>query len=425
MEQKTYIRTVSTICILQGRGSTTAFARARLALGLGIILGIAYFVYRLTITPDQFGTDFEIYRAAAVDLHSGKVVYGRSPVGVPNLTYRYPIILLVPFSLYLLVSPATGFAIHVAGTILVSILLGLAIARATESYGPQLSNYDRVLICGFIVISPISAPSLVTGNINHHIALVLGIGLIWLEQDRQQRAGVALGLAALPKVFPAAIGFWLVWRRKWCASLVAIFTGTGALAAGAVLFGLTRTQSYFVEELLPRGTANAVSGGLSSSSLYVTLQRPLSVIFTDISGTALAGLSLILVAPVVAYLYLHSDGRIQRLVALLSTLCGILLVIPSYTMYFSLVFYPLIPLLYLLSGWPGRIFTGGVIFMQLTLKLHDATMLVRMLNLPVWGTETLAVSLRTFYTLATPVLLGTAAVLIAGIWQVYAQHPEK
>ncbi|GAA3881218.1 hypothetical protein GCM10022627_37910 [Haloarcula argentinensis] len=63
--------------------------------------------------------------------------------------------------------------------------------------------------------------------------------------------------------------------------------------------------------------------------------------------------------------------------------------------------------------------------MQLTLKLHDATMLVRMLNLPVWGTETLAVSLRTFYTLATPVLLGTAAVLIAGIWQVYAQHPEK
>ena len=206
--------------------------------------------------------------------------------------------------------------------------------------------------------------------------------------------------------------------------MVAIITGIGALAAGAVLFDLNHTKSYFVEELLPRGTANAVSGGLSPSSLYVTLQRPLSVIFTDASGTALTVLSLIIVAPVVAYAYLQSEGRIQQLIALLSTLCGILLVIPSYTMYFVLVFYPLIPLLYLLSGWPGRIFTWGVIFMQFTLKLHDATMLVRMLNLPV-GAGTLAAGLRTFYTLGTPVLWGTIAVLIAGIWQIYTRKPEN
>ena len=410
---------------MQRKDSTASFTRARLALGFGISLGIAYFLYRLTITPSQFGIDFEIYRAAAADLHADKVIYGRSPVGVSNLTYRYPIILLAPFSLYLLVSPVTGFAIHIAGTVLVSVLLGLAIAKATESYGLQLSNYDRILICGFILISPISAPSLVNGNINHHIALALGIGLIWMEQNREQHAGVALGFAALPKVFPAAIGIWLVWRRKWYTSLVAIITGIGALTAGAVLFGLNRTQRYFVEELLPRGTANAVSGGLSPSSLYVTLQRPLSVIFTDASGTALTVLSLIIVAPVVAYAYLQSEGRIQQLIALLSTLCGILLVIPSYTMYFLLVFYPLIPLLYLLSGWSGRIFTGGVIFMQFTLKLHDATMLVRMLNLPVWGTETLVTGLRVFYTLGTPVLWGTIAVLIAGIWQIHSQQSEN
>jgi hypothetical protein len=413
------------MCNLRRNDSITTFARARFALGLGISLGIAYFFYRLTITPGQFGIDFEIYRAAAADLHSGKAIYGRSPVGVPNLTYRYPVILLVPFSLYLLVSPFTGFVIHVTGTILVSILLGLAIAKATESYGLELSDYDRILICGFVIFSPIGAPSLVNGNINHHIALALGIGLIWLEQDRDLCAGVALGLAALPKVFPAAIGIWLVWRRKWYASLTAILTGIGALAAGAALFGLNRTQRYFVEELLPRGSANAVSGGLSPSSLYVTLQRPLSVIFTDTSGTALTVLSLIIFVPVLAYAYLQSEGRMQLLIALLSTLCGILLVIPSYTMYFVLIFYPLIPLLYLLSGWPGKIFTGGVIFMQFTLKLHDATLLVRTLNLPVWVTETLVAGLQTFYTLGTPVLWGTVAVLIAGIWHISAQRPEN
>jgi len=191
VNQKTYIRSFSITSILQRKDSTASFTRARLALGFGVSLGIAYFLYRLTITPGQFGIDFEIYRAAAEDLHAGKVVYGRSPVGVSNLTYRYPIILLAPFSLYLLVSPIIGFAIHIAGTVLVSVLLGLTIAKATESYGLQLSNYDRILICGFIVISPISAPSLVNGNINHHIALALGIGLIWMEQNREQHQRVA------------------------------------------------------------------------------------------------------------------------------------------------------------------------------------------------------------------------------------------
>ena len=85
------------MCILRRNASITPFARARFALGFGISLGIAYFFYRLTITPGQFGIDFEIYRAAAADLHASKAIYGRSPVGVPNLTYRYPIILLVPF----------------------------------------------------------------------------------------------------------------------------------------------------------------------------------------------------------------------------------------------------------------------------------------------------------------------------------------
>ncbi|WP_262175673.1 glycosyltransferase family 87 protein [Haloarcula laminariae] len=408
---------------MQKQDSTVSLFQARLALGFGISLGVAYLLYRLAIAPAQFGIDFEIYRAAAADLQSGQTIYGRSPVGISNLTYRYPVILLAPFSLYLLVSPVTGFAIHVAGTLLVSVLLGLAVARTTESYGLQLSKYDYILICGFIIISPIGAPSLVNGNINHHIAFALGLGLIWTEQGRERRGGIALGLAALPKVFPAAIGIWLVWKRKWCATFAAVFTGIGAVTAGAVLFGLNRTRRFFVEELLPRGTANSVSGGLSPSSLYVTLQRPLSAIFTGASGTVLTVLSLAIVTPVVAYVYLQSKGTIQRLIALLSTLCGILLVIPSYTMYFVLIFYPLIPLLYLLQGWPGRVFTGGVVLMQFTLKLHDAAMLVRLLGLPKWGTETVVASLRAFYTLSTPVLWGTVAVLIAGVWQIHT-HPS-
>jgi hypothetical protein len=409
--------------ILQNKDSTASVRRARLALGLGIFLGVAYVLYRLLVTPELVGIDFEIYRAAAVDLYAGEDVYGRSPVGVSNLTYRYPIILLAVFSLSLLVPPAVGFALHLAGTVLVSVILGLAIARVIESHGVRLSTLDRGLICGFIAVSPISAPSLVLGNINHHIALFFGLGLIWLQQDQQKRAGVALGLAALPKVFPAAVGVWLLWRRAWNAIVVAVITGVGALAAGVVLFGWSHTQRYFVEELLPRGTASAVSGGLSPYSLYVTLQRPLTAMFADASGTVLTVLALLVVAPVVSDAYLSSEGPVERLIALLTTLCAILLVIPSYTMYFVLLSYPLIPLLYLLSGWPGRMFTVGVVLMQFTLKLHDANMLVRLLGLPPWGTEVMFESLRAFYTLGTPVLWGTITVLIAGIWRI--QSPSE
>jgi hypothetical protein len=374
-------------------------------------------LYRILVTPSNFAIDFEVYRGAAADLLAGQDVYGRSPVGVPDLTYRYPIVLLAVFSLYLLVPPTVGFAVHLAGTLLASVILGLAIAKATESHGVQISRLDRGLICTFIAISPIGAPSVVLGNINHHIALCLGLGLIWLEQHQQRRAGVALGLAALPKVFPAAIGVWLINRRKWHAIVTAILTGAGSLVAGGFLFGWTHTRQYFAEELLPRGTVSTASG-VPPSSLYVTLQRPLSTLFADASGLVLTMLSLVILAPVVAYTYLYSEGPIQRLLALLTTLCAILLVIPSYTMYFVLLSYPLIPLLYLLSGWPGRVFTGGVVLLQLTLKLHDAAMLVRLLGFPTPVTEFLLSVLRAGYTLATPVLCGTVAVLAAGIWHI-------
>lgn len=388
----------------------------------GIIIGSAYFLYSLAITPDQFGIDFEIYRAAAKDLYAGQKVYGRSPVGAPNLTYRYPVILLAVFSIYLLFSPLVGLVIHVAGTVIVSVLLGLAIAKAIESHGVTISRYDCILICGFIVIGPVGAPSLVNGNVNHHIAAALGLGLVWLEFGHQKRAGVALGLAALPKVFPAAVGIWMIWRRTWRAVFVAIATGVGALAAGAVIFGWSRTQRYFVTELLPRLTASSASGGLSPSSHYVTLQRPLTMVFPDGSGTLLTAISLLLLSPIVAYTYLYSNGPLQRLIALLTTLCAILLVVPSYTMYFLLLSYPLIPLLYLLSNWSGRMFSGGVILLQFTLKLHDANTVVRQLGLPSWATEAVLASLQGLYTLGTPVLWGTVTMLAAGIWEIHSNH---
>jgi hypothetical protein len=50
-------------------------------------------------------------------------VYGRSPVGVPGLTYRYPPILLLWFSLYLLWPPAVGFVLHTAAALCLSGVL--------------------------------------------------------------------------------------------------------------------------------------------------------------------------------------------------------------------------------------------------------------------------------------------------------------
>lgn len=393
----------------------------RVVLGVGTLFGLGYLAYTLFADPAALGINFDVYRGAVANLWAGNAIYGHSPVADPAFTYRYPPILLVWFSVYLLVSPLVGYLLHVVGTLLVGVVLGRVVYRATEQHGVALTTVDRLLVIGFVTVGSYVAPSLAYGNINHHIGLAMAAGLVWLSANQQLRAGATLALSALPKVFPAAIGVWLLRQRAWRAIAAALATGIGALAAGAVLFDPSRTYRYVTTELLPRASSGSFSGGLPASSELVSLRRPLSVVFPSASESVLALLALGIVAPIVAYCYREQVGSRGRLVSLFVTLAGLLIVLPSFSLYWSILVYPLVALLYVLDSPAGELFVVGALVSTLTLKYPDVVFLARSVPLPDSLRRGLLAGVETVYTIATPVLWGTAAMIVACLWWLRTQ----
>jgi len=341
---------------------------ARAVLVLGIALGVVYLAYKASVMPEKAATDFDVYRSAATELWAGREVYGYSSVGVEGLSYRYPPIFLAWFALYPLVPPLAGLAIHVGGLLAASVVLGVAIAREIRRHGVALSRVDAALIVACVAVCPFAAASLFFVNVNHVLAMAVGVGLIALGRDREWRAGVGVGFGALLKIFPAGIGVWLLHRRAWRATAAATATGVGGLLAGLLVFGPARTITFLTEEMVPRAAPGA-EGTIPPESIYVTLRRPLSLAFPDVGGFGLTLLAVAVLAPVVGYCYWRADGPTDRLLALFATLAALLLAVPSYSNYFVILLYPMIPLLYLLDG-PLRIaFAAGAGLSLVTAKL--------------------------------------------------------
>jgi hypothetical protein len=397
-------------------GHPRRLLRARAVLGVGTAFGLGYLVYTLATSPDTFGINFAVYRGAAANLWTGDALYGISPVDNGEFTYRYPPILLVWFSAYLLVPAVAGYLFHLAGTLAVGVVFGYLLISETERHGIALGTVDRALVVGFVTVGSYVAPSLAYGNINHHVGLAVAAGLVWLAAGRQMRAGAVLAVAALPKVFPAGIGAWLLRRRAWRATAVAVGTGTGALFAGALLFGPSRTRRYLTAELLPRARTDSFAGGLPPASQLVSLRRPLSVLLPDAGETALALLSLAVVVPVVAYCYRGRLDATGRLVGAFVTLACVLVVLPSFSLYWAVLLYPLVVLLYVLPPPAGTLFAAGALVSALTLKLPDVTTLLQSLPIADGTRRSLSAGATAVYTIGTPVLWGTVAMLLACVW---------
>lgn len=397
-------------------GESSRRRRARIVLALGALLGLGYLGYRAVVAPWGASINFDVYRAAAVELWTGGPVYGVSPVGDPAYTFRYPPITLAWFSLYLLVSPLLGYLLHLVSTLAVSAVVGYVLVAEIGRHGVTVGPLDRVLAIGFVAVGSYGAPSLLYGNVNHHLALAVGLGLVWLARGRQTRAGVALGLGALLKVFPAGIGLWLCRRRAWRALGAAIATGLGGLLMGAVAFGPDRTVAFVDAELLSRATPASIADGISPESTYVTLARPLSALLPVDSLAVLSLLAAVLVAPVLAVLYRDVSTPTDSLIGVFGTLAALLLVLPSFSLYFLVLSYPLVVLLYVLDGGPGRLFAAGAGISLLTLDLPDAVMVLDAIPVPSVVSGVTHASARAIYTFGTPVLWGTLVMLAACLW---------
>jgi hypothetical protein len=97
--------------------------------------------------------------------------------------------------------------------------------------------------------------------------------------------------------------------------------------------------------------------------------------------------------------------------AVFATLAAVLLVLPSFSLYFLVLAYPMVPLLYLLSGRAGTVFAVGATVALFTLKLPDVATVLAVAPSSVGDPVFLLAT--GLYTVATPVLVGTLLMVTA------------
>jgi len=405
---------------------------ARLVLAAGVLAGFVYLGHKLTTEAWMVGIDFRVYRAAAELIMSTGRVYGASQIGIPGMTYRYPPVVLLGFAPSVLVPWEVGYTLHTVVVLAASLGLALLLVRYVTRRGVELTWLDRGLVAAFVVCSAHAMPSIVFGQVNHFVALGLAAGFVWLERGRQTRAGAAFGLAALPKVFPAAVGVWLLRRRAYRAVASALATGVGLLGLGLVVFGPDVSRRWVTEELLVRVRPELFAGGLPPSSHLLTVRRPLSVLFPTVDPTLYSLGALALLAPVLGYLLLDvgtdseggatapesgsggtagDDGGLARPIAIFGTVASILLFFPISPLYVVYLYFPLVALLYLFEG-PGRsLFLAGAFLLNFPAHRNDLALVLS--ETPPGGVVDSAVLavLGPVFTLGSPMLYGFVLML--------------
>ncbi|MFT4891052.1 MAG: hypothetical protein ACI9YT_001974 [Halobacteriales archaeon] len=380
---------------------------ARVVLAAGPLFGAVALAHLWSARRGMLAINVEVYYHAGRAVLSGGDLYAVTPPDHPAYRFLYPPVAVVgvlPFAL--LPSTWPGFVVLTAIQIGAGLALARLLWRFVSAHGVGLDRIDRALIAGYVVGSSYAVPSLFFGNVNLLIALGVAAAVVQVERGRETAAGVALALASLPKVFPAAVGGWFLRRRSWTAAAASVATGAGLAVASVALFGIDLHRTYLRRGLLSRVDPSRYAGGMDPNAPYVTIRRPLSVLLPDADPTVLAGLALVVLAPAVVVLLWTLDGPVDRLVAVHALLAGLLLALPSYFVYYVLLYGSLIPLLYLLDG-PGRVpFVAGALVANLTVTLDSVVRVVEAAPFPP-AVATVAIDVvRPIMTFATPTTYG-------------------
>lgn len=317
--------------------------RRRLVLLLGVLGGIAVPVYFLGLADTaHLGGDFHAYYAAADAALAGQPFVGIE-TDITGVRYVYP-----PPAVLLFLPPAAlgGWEAAFLAQTAVNVLAALGVAalavRTVERHRGRLAAVDRALVTGFCLASAPALAVLGLGQVDTLVAFALALAFVAVEADSEGVAGVALGAAALVKVFPVLLALWLAWRRAWRALAAAVATGVAGLAVGAALFGLDAYRRY-VGVLTERSRVAAFEGTVSPDFFAMTLYRPLSQALPGIDAAAYAPLAVLAVAPAVGVVLLRDHSLPDRLATFLVAVAAMVLVSPaSNALYVVYAYYPLV-----------------------------------------------------------------------------------
>ncbi|MGM0605637.1 MAG: glycosyltransferase family 87 protein, partial [Halobacteriota archaeon] len=202
--------------------------RTRLVLLVGLVAGIVTGVVTAISSADQVMLASDVYYYAGRALVAGDDIYSVTPPGRSGYHYLYPPIVAVVFLPHVLLgSEVAAFALQTLVNVGVALGTALVICRGLARRNVDISRVDRALIGAFVLVSAHAIVPLLNGQVTHWLALAFAIAFDALDRNQESIAGGLVAVAALVKLFPAAIGLWLVRIRAWRALVVSIGTGLG------------------------------------------------------------------------------------------------------------------------------------------------------------------------------------------------------
>jgi len=387
----------------------------RVALLWSAAVGLLVPLYFLGIADaSHLGWDFRAYHAAARAVLHGEPFVGIDP-GVPGVSYVYPPISVVLFLPQGAVGNwRVGFALQSVLNAGAALALAALVVHTVESHRGRLPATDRLLVAGFCLGSAPALAVLGLGQVDALVALALGGAFVALERERGGLAGVAVGGAALVKVFPIALGLWLAWRRAWRALGAAVATGVAGLAMGALWFGLDAYRRY-LGVLAERSRVAEFAGTVSADFFAMSLSRPLSQALPGVDPHLYAPLGALLVAPaavLVAGRERRSDVT-DRLATYLVAVASVLLVSPaSNVLYVVYVYFPLLCLLYLDTSRRGRsLLLAGTAAIAFPVQPGHVGAALTAAGAPVALSASVAAAAREVLTVVSVPLVGLLAIL--------------
>lgn len=390
----------------------------RLVLVLGIVSGLASIVATPVVAPEQLMLASDVYFYAADALLSGADIYEVTPPERPGLHYIYPPVVVFAFVPHtLLSSTVSAYALQTVLNVAFAAGIAAVLWRALSRRGVSLGRIDGVLFFGFALCSAYSAISLVNGQVNIALAFAFAVGLDALDQRRYRLAGFAFAAAALVKVFPAALGLWLLRLRAWKSVAVALLTGITGILLGLFALGPEVTVTYFTEVLT--GRYDGFDGAPDPTQSRDGLQRQLAAL-SGLGQPSVTPLAAALLAPVLAYLYLDVETDSQRQAAALGTILVTLLFFPLQRLYMVLLVFPFVLLLYRLpSGRPRTLLVVGALVSFVRVDFTLAEMALTIVPLPTMLESVLLSGAERFFQVILPPTLGMWLLLAACVLAQY------
>lgn len=221
---------------------------------LAIVLGFRAVQFAALTGQVQWGYDFSWYWAAAGHLLHGEPIYSAAqlagpyaPQGQEGFLYPPPLAAAVMPLAALFPTDYRAAAwvwSAIGGAILVWSVLALAQSERVAERYPILARRGRWLLVAAALAFPPVIGELVMGNV--HLLLLGLLTVAWLGIRRatargQLVGGVAVGVAAVVKVFPGALLVWFALTRRWRAAAAVVL---GAVALVVVTLPFTGVEPW-------------------------------------------------------------------------------------------------------------------------------------------------------------------------------------